>query len=136
MRDRFKAGQHWHTLEGAFYFREGDYHYIIYSGNCYENEYYYLGYAVAKTSETDLTKIKFTKYPDENTYAPLISKNEYEEGTGHNSVIKYDGEYYVIYHGRDVIDDGRIIEEGTHEELIKSCETYREISNSQLGGVS
>ncbi len=108
MRDRFKAGQHWHTLEGAFYFREGDYHYIIYSGNCYENEYYYLGYAVAKTSETDLTKIKFTKYPDENTYAPLISKNEYEEGTGHNSVIKYDGEYYVIYHGRDVIDDGRI----------------------------
>jgi tRNA dimethylallyltransferase len=48
------------------------------------------------------------KYPDENTYAPLISKNEYEEGTGHNSVIKYDGEYYVIYHGRDVIDDGRI----------------------------
>ena len=108
MRDRFKVGQHWHTLEGAFYFREGDYHYIIYSGNCYENEYYYLGYAVAKTSETDLTKIKFTKYPDENTYAPLISKNEYEEGTGHNSVIKYDGEYYVIYHGRDVIDDGRI----------------------------
>ena len=108
MRNRFKEGQHWHTLEGAFYFREGDYHYIIYSGNCYQNEYYYLGYAVAKTDETDLTKINFVKYPNENTYSPLIAKNEYEEGTGHNSVIKYDGKYYVIYHGRDVIDDTRI----------------------------
>ncbi len=104
-RDRFKKGQHWHTLEGAFYFREGDYHYIIYSGNCYQNEYYYLGYAVAKTTETDLTKIKFTKYPNENTYMPLIAKNEFEEGTGHNSVIKEDGVWYAVYHGRDAIPD-------------------------------
>ena len=58
--------------------------------------------------ETDITKIKFTKYPDENTYAPLIAKNEYEEGTGHNSVLKVDGEYYVIYHGRDVVSDERL----------------------------
>ena len=28
-------------------------------------------------------------------------KNEFEEGTGHHSVIKYDGQYYAIYHGRD-----------------------------------
>lgn len=102
MRDRFRKGQHWHTLEGAFYFRVGDYHYIIYSGNCYQNEYYYLGYAVAKSSSDDLTKLKFVKYPDENTYAPLIAKNEYEEGTGHNSVICVDGEWYVVYHGRDI----------------------------------
>ena len=108
MRDRFKKGQHWHTLEGAFYFNEGDYHYLIYSGNCYMNEYYYLGYAVAKTSERDLTKIKFEKYPDENTYAPLICKNSFEAGTGHNSVIKVDGEYYAIYHGRDVVKDERL----------------------------
>ena len=106
-RDRFKKGQHWHTLEGAFYFKEGDYHYIIYSGNCYQNEYYYLGYAVAKTTETDLTKIKFTKYPNENTYAPLIAKNDFEEGTGHNSVIKEDGVWYAVYHGRDAIPDTR-----------------------------
>ena len=30
-----------------------------------------------------------------------IIKNEFEEGTGHHSVIKLDGEYYAIYHGRD-----------------------------------
>ena len=108
MRDRFKAGQHWHTLEGAFYFREGDYHYLIYSGNCYETEYYYLGYATAHSPENDLTKLKFTKYPDESTYAPLISQNSFEAGTGHNSVIKVDGEYYAVYHGRDLSPDPRI----------------------------
>ena len=108
LRDRFRKGQHWHTLEGAFYFREGDYHYLIYSGNCYENEYYYLGYAVAYGDESDLTKLNFRKYPDEHTYAPLIAKNEWEEGTGHNSLIKYEGNYYVIYHARDRVPDDRI----------------------------
>ena len=101
MKNRFRKGQHWHTLEGAFYFREGDYHYILYSGNCYETEYYYIGYAVAKTDETDLTKITFKKYPDESTYRPLISANDFESGTGHNSLVKENGEYFVIYHGRD-----------------------------------
>lgn len=100
-RDRFKKGQHWHTLEGAFYFREGNRHFITYSGNCYQSEFYYVGYAYAETEESDLTKIKFTKYPDENTYNPLLKKNDEEEGTGHNSILDYKGEKYIIYHGRD-----------------------------------
>ena len=108
MRNRFKEGQHWHTLEGAFYFEKDGYHYVIYSGNCYESEYYYLGYAVAKTTETDLTKIDFVKYPDPDTYMPLISANDFEAGTGHNSVIEVDGEYYCIYHGRDIPPDPRL----------------------------
>ncbi len=108
MKNRFKQGQHWHTLEGAFYFNEGDWHYLIYSGNCYQNEYYYLGYAVAKTAERDLTKIKFTKYPNENTYCPLISKNHFEAGTGHNSVIQDNGVWYAVYHGRDLVPDKRL----------------------------
>lgn len=108
MRDRFRKGQHWHTLEGAFYFREGDWHYLIYSGNCYQNEYYYLGYAAVQSAENDLTKLHFEKQPDAHTYAPLIAKNDYEEGTGHNSVIKVDGQYYVVYHGRDREEDPRI----------------------------
>lgn len=100
-RDRFRKGQHWHTLEGAFYFRDGDTHYLIYSGNCWQNEFYYLGYATANTAENDLTKVKFTKYPSESVYAPLIAANDFESGTGHNSVIKIDGTYYCVYHGRD-----------------------------------
>ena len=101
-KDRFKKGQHWHTLEGAFYFRIGDRHFITYSGNCYASEYYYVGYAVAETTESDLTKIKFTKYPDENIYLPLLCQDEKEAGTGHNSILFYDGEYYIFYHGRDI----------------------------------
>ena len=108
MKNRFRDGQHWHTLEGAFYFSEGNCHYLIYSGNCYQNEYYFLGYASAVTDEKDLTKIKFEKRPSDKEYAPLVSKNSFEAGTGHNSVIKVDGEYYCIYHGRDIPPDPRL----------------------------
>ncbi len=101
MKDRFKKGQHWHTLEGAFYFRKGDYHYLMYSGNCYQNENYYIGYAVAKGHTDNLLELTFHKYPNEHTYFPLINKNEFESGTGHNSLLLVDGHYYVIYHGRD-----------------------------------
>jgi ATP-binding cassette subfamily B protein len=33
-----------------------------------------------------------------------------------------------------VIDDGRIVALGSHEELLAACDIYREISESQLGG--
>lgn len=108
MRDRFKKGQHWHTLEGAFYFRVNNDHYIIYSGNCYESEYYYLGYAYAHGDENDLTKLSFNKMPDEKVYSPLIAKNEFEAGTGHCSVIKDGADYYCVYHGRDIPPDSRL----------------------------
>ncbi len=33
-----------------------------------------------------------------------------------------------------VLDEGRIIGMGTHDELLSSCDVYREISDSQIGG--
>lgn len=33
-----------------------------------------------------------------------------------------------------VLDDGRLIGNGTHDELLQSCEVYREIHESQFGG--
>ncbi len=33
-----------------------------------------------------------------------------------------------------VLEDGRIIGKGTHEQLLESCKEYREISESQMGG--
>ena len=105
-RDRYKPGQHWHTLEGAFWFQEGEWQYLMYSGGRYEDETYFVGYAAAKTTEQDLTKVKFQKMPDENTYAPLLRSNDWEEGTGHNSVIKVDGQYYCVYHARNTEADG------------------------------
>ena len=32
-----------------------------------------------------------------------------------------------------VVDDGQIVGNGTHEELLKSCPLYREIAGIQLG---
>lgn len=100
-RQRFSPDKDWYTIEGAFYFRKGDWHYVLYSGNCFENEYYFVGYAYAHTKENDLTKIKFKKYPSDDVYRPLLEKNDFEEGTGHNSVIELNGQYYAVYHGRD-----------------------------------
>ena len=31
-----------------------------------------------------------------------------------------------------VLDEGRVVGIGTHRELLESCETYREIAQSQL----
>ena len=33
-----------------------------------------------------------------------------------------------------VLDDGAVIGAGTHDELLRSCEIYKEISDSQIGG--
>lgn len=35
-----------------------------------------------------------------------------------------------------VMDEGRIIGHGSHRELLETCEIYREISESQMGGVA
>lgn len=105
MYDRFRKGQNWHTIEGAFYFRKGNDHYVTYSGNCYQNEKYFLGYAYAHGDEDDLRKLKFEKQPSKDVYAPLICRNSEEGGTGHNSVIEENGKYYIVYHARDLSFD-------------------------------
>lgn len=107
MRNRFGDGKDWHTIEGAFWFREGDWQYLMYSGGCYDNESYHIGYATAKSDEEDLTKVDFVKHTAGGAFDPVMIKNDFEEGTGHHSVIKYRGEYYAIYHGRDPISEKR-----------------------------
>ncbi len=91
----------WYTIEGPFYFYENGWHYLMYSGGCYRDDTYHIGYATAKTDEQDLTKIDYIKSINDGGFNPVIIKNDYEEGTGHHSVIKLDGEYYAVYHGRD-----------------------------------
>lgn len=101
-RDRFKEGQHWHTIEGAFYFCVGNTHFLMYSGACHQNPTYFIGYSVAHGApDADLRTLDWKKYPDDNTYSPLLSKNDFIEGMGHNSVIFDNGKCYIVYHGRD-----------------------------------
>lgn len=97
----YREDNKWHTIEGPFYFREGEYQYLMYSGGCFQDETYHVGYAVAKSDEEDLTKVDFVKHTNGDRFAPVLIKNEYEEGTGHHSVIKHEGVYYAIYHARD-----------------------------------
>lgn len=124
-KQRFSPDKDWYTVEGAFYIRKGDWHYVLYSGNCFENQYYFVGYAYAHTPENDLTKIKFQKYPADNVYKPLLAKNDFEEGTGHNSVIEYNGEYYAVYHARDW---------GKMSENYTECRTARHLQTAHRQG--
>ena len=89
------------TIEGPFWFREGDYQYLMYSGGCFQDDTYHVGYAVAKSSEEDLTRVDFVKHTNGDRFAPVLIRNEFEEGTGHHSVIKRNGTFFAIYHGRD-----------------------------------
>jgi hypothetical protein len=41
---------------------------------------------------------------DEHTYRPLLKRNDFVEGMGHNSVWFEDGKHYIVYHGRDLTD--------------------------------
>lgn len=104
-KDRFKTGEHWHTIEGAFYFCVGQTHYLMYSGANHTNPTYFIGYCVAHGPENaDLRTLDWKKYPNENTYNPLLSKTDFIEGMGHNSVILDGGKHYIVYHGRDIGD--------------------------------
>lgn len=77
----------------------------MYSGACYQNPTYFIGYAVASGAEDeDLRKLRWVKYPDDHSYAPLLRKNEFMEGTGHNSLLFEGGKCYIVYHGRDYGD--------------------------------
>lgn len=101
VKDRFKPGEDWHTIEGAFWLEHEGWQYVMYSGACYQNDTYHIGYAAAKTDEMDLTKVVYTKHTRAGAFDPLMIKDTTEEGVGHNSVFFYNGFYYVVYHGRD-----------------------------------
>lgn len=102
MANREGVNRDWYTIEGAFWFEEDGWQYVMYSGACYQNDTYHIGYAAAHTTEPDLTKVDFVKHTRNGAFDPMMTKNEYEEGVGHHSVLKYKGEYYAVYHGRDV----------------------------------
>lgn len=121
-RNRLGDGRDWHTIEGAFWFQEGEWQYLMYSGACYENDTYHIGYCAAKSTEADLTKVEFVKHTAAGGgFAPVLIKNEFEEGVGHHSVIKWDGEYYAIYHGRDAIPDPALTGDRRTARICKLC---------------
>ena len=105
MRDRFHPGQHWHTIEGAFYFYYQGVHFLMYSGACFENPTYFIGYCTAEGPENaDLRTLAWEKYPSPDTWNPLVFPNKAAEGMGHNSVLFDGDDAYIVYHARDIGD--------------------------------
>lgn len=101
-RNRYGDGVDYYTIEGPFWLTVDGWHYVMYSGACYDNDTYHIGYASAKTDEQDLTKVQYIKHTQNGKFDPLLIRNDFEEGTGHHSVIRYNGDYYAVYHGRDI----------------------------------
>lgn len=116
--NRFGDGRDWHTIEGAFHLKRGGKHYVMYSGNAFTSPYYYVGYSTADHSaDKSLTELQWTKYPDEDTYEPLLRQNEKVEGVGHNSVAKAPNNIddWIVYHGREVREHG--LEDGERRQM-------------------
>lgn len=115
MRNRFGDGKDWYCIEGPFWFREGQWQYVMYSAGCYENDSYHIGYAAVQSDCEDLLQVEFEKITDGGKFNPVLIRDNQEEGTGHHSLIKHKGQYYIIYHGRDigVLRDDQYIEART-----------------------
>jgi len=106
--NRFGDGRDWHTIEGAFYVRRGDRHYMMYSGNAYVRPNYFIGYSSAPVrEEAGLIGLDWTKHPSDDRYEPLLRKNDGVEGVGHNSVVRGPNnvDEWVYYHGRNAADE-------------------------------
>ncbi|MCI3926254.1 glycoside hydrolase family 43 protein [Paenibacillus sp. TRM 82003] len=107
--NRFGDGRDWHTIEGAFHLRRRGRHYMMYSGNAFTRPLYYIGYSVADHRDGEsIAALDWTKFPDDDSYVPLLRQNERVEGVGHNSVTKAPNNVddWVVYHGRSVTDGG------------------------------
>ena len=128
----YSESNRWHTIEGAFWFKEGDYQYLTYSGGCYQDDTYHIGYAVAKSDDPDLTKVQFKKVIKNGKFNPIIIKNDYEEGTGHHSMLKINGEYYAFYHGRDL---GVRKEGGPYEEQRTARVCKIKVNDGELSAI-
>jgi GH43 family beta-xylosidase len=100
--NRFNDNRHWHTIEGAAIITRNGKLYVLYSANAYVNVDYFVNYSVG-TLKDDLRDIEFKKYPNDEEYHALLSKNGEVSGTGHNTVCKGPNliEDFIVYHGRN-----------------------------------
>ena len=92
----------WHTVEGVFYLRHRNQEYLLYSGNSFEREDYFLGYAVPSREAGSVKEKGWRKYPGDTVWRPFCKKEGAIEGTGHNSVAKAPNlvDDWCIYHAR------------------------------------
>ena len=63
-----------------------------------------------------------------------VLRSALKEKTTHSVVLIVDQRISTILHAEQIIvlDDGKIVGKGTHEELLKTCDAYYQIAASQL----
>ena len=63
-----------------------------------------------------------------------ILRKALKEETGDSTVLIVAQRISTILHADQIVvlDEGRVVGKGTHKELLKTCEVYREIAESQL----
>jgi beta-xylosidase len=79
------------VTEGAYMFRRGDYYYLLYTANDYQDPFYSIGYATSKNPLGPWEKHKDN---------PILTKTKSVHGTGNGMLIKSpDGkETFMVYH--------------------------------------
>ena len=115
-KNRFGDGRDWYTIEGACTLVHGAYTWLMYSANAYTNVDYYVGYCLAENKEK-FSEMEFNRIPDENSFNPLVIRNELYEGTGHNTVTKAPNlvDDWIVYHSR--LADEPLIPEVEQREM-------------------
>ncbi len=100
-KNRFGDGRDWYTIEGAATIVRNDLCWLLYSGNAFINTDYFVGSAVADVQQ-DFMDMNWLKYPTPHIWSPVLQKNNYVEGTGHNTVTKAPNmvDEWIVYHGR------------------------------------
>ena len=87
--------------------------------------------AIAKNPEIYIFDDSFSAL-DLKTDAAL--RKALKKKTGDSTVLIVAQRISTILHAEQIIvlDEGRIVGKGTHEELLKNCEVYKQIALSQL----
>ena len=100
-----EEAQDWSIVEAANYVEHHGKAYLLYSGNIYASEHYYIGYSLAE-KDAPIHQLKWEKYPNDYTYSPLVKVSQHVEGTGHTALMKAPNnvDYWLFYHGQDVVE--------------------------------
>lgn len=119
-RNRFGDGRDWFTIEAPCLYENQDRQFLLYSGNAYTSENYFVDYA--------LPNRQMWKKRSGAT-SPLLRTSKHVMGTGHNSITKAPNlaDDWIVYHGmRDLpAGEGQETRELCISRLIPSARNLR-----------
>ena len=112
-QERYNNTGNDYCLEGAYYFERDGVGYLMYSGNAWASNNYFIGYATWDL-QGDLIDADFAKYPTRSTWSPLLNEDSNAKGMGHHSICippegPYAGKILMAHHGYAVDTTGLMV---------------------------